>query len=158
MIPIPLFAMLLAATVAATGLITWNIQSWRYDAQIAEKDRVVTLAERKAEAAAREAEQKYLTKVEEIAQHAEERRTILETRAARAERAARSLRDDVAALNARAAPANPEAARFADEARRARELLGACADEYRGVALAADELRDQVIGLQAYARAVSEPQ
>jgi hypothetical protein len=75
-------------------------------------------------------------------------------RAAAAERAARSLRDEVARLNGRPAPEDPRAAAFAREAAVARELLGSCSDRYQRVAAEADQLRDQVIGLIDFATAV----
>lgn len=58
----------------------------------------------------------------------------------------------VATLNKRQLPASCDAAcvdALAREAATGRELLGQCATRYQSVAAAADQLRDQVIGLQA---------
>lgn len=62
------------------------------------------------------------------------------------------LLDTIATLNRRPLPPTCDAACVATLAREAatgRELLGSCATRYQSVAAAADELRDQVIGLQA---------
>lgn len=67
------------------------------------------------------------------------------------------LLDTVATLNGRDLPAPTDAAGVAALARQAaaaRQLLGACAGRYSDVAAAADQLRDQVIGLQADAATV----
>jgi chromosome segregation ATPase len=90
-----------------------------------------------------------------IVEAAEAERTLL-ARAARAERTVGSLRDEIARLNARPAPASPQAASYFDEAGVARELLGACAEEYRGLAAEADGLRNQVTGLQQWVGHVYE--
>jgi chromosome segregation ATPase len=77
-------------------------------------------------------------------------------RVAAAERNVGSLRDTIAMLNSRPAPIDPETKRIADEARQARELLGQCSKEYEVVARDADELRDQVTGLQQWVDHVRE--
>ena len=82
---------------------------------------------------------------------------LLAARDAAARRSDAGLRDEITRLNARPAPENPQARAFSDEARAARELLGACSDEYRGVALKADELRDQVMGLREYVQKIVQP-
>lgn len=67
----------------------------------------------------------------------------------------------LATLNRRDLPAPTDAAgvaALAREASTARQLLGACAGRYRDVAAAADQLRDQVIGLQADASTVCRAQ
>lgn len=79
------------------------------------------------------------------------------TAAARgAQRAAASLRDEIARLNARPAPADPAAAGLAAEASVARELLGACSTEYHWLAGEAEGLRVQVAGLQDWAHTVPQ--
>lgn len=142
-----------AAALAAGA--AWSIQSLRYDARIAAREAEIAQAAHAAEAAARDQEQEMQRHVDRIARDAASRQQVLAGRAATAELAVRSLRDDIARINASPAPSDPEPARYADDARRARELLGACADEYRVVAVAADGLRDQVTGLQDYARSVA---
>ncbi len=85
-----------------------------------------------------------------IARSAHVRETKLRANAATTELVAGQLRDDIARLNARPVPEDARAAAYAHEASAARELLGACTNEYRGVAQAADGLRDQVTGLQDF--------
>ncbi len=145
-----------ALAALAIGFVTaWQVQGWRYDGQIAQREQEIAQAAQAAEAAARLREQQLQQRADEVARNAAQRQTVLAARAATADRVARSLRDDIAQLNARPAPVDPTAAAYADDAARARQLLGACTDEYRGVAQAADQLRDQVTGLQDYARTVS---
>jgi hypothetical protein len=109
---------------------------------------------RKAEAEARAKEQAMQVQVERIAANEFKKTQVLAARVAAADNAARGLRDDIDRLNARPTPEDPESATYAREARTARELLGACAAEYRAVAEGADQLRDQVTGLQDYAASV----
>lgn len=101
-----------------------------------------------AEQAARKEEQRRVQEAQAVIDGATQREAASRARAVAAERAAVGLRDTIAMLNSRPAPSNPEAAGYADEARRSRELLGTCSTEYTGVAAQADELRDQVTGLQ----------
>ncbi|CAN7435855.1 hypothetical protein LJR118_002856 [Acidovorax sp. LjRoot118] len=82
-----------------------------------------------------------------------QRETARQARDAAAAAAVRSLRDQVAQLNARPNPypaGDAGLAACAREATTARELLGESAGAYRDLAAEADQLRDQVIGLQAY--------
>lgn len=115
----------------------------------------LSIATLQAEQAARSRENSLRQQVERIAVHAIERENQRNRVLADAQRANASLRDTISRLNSRTAPADPVAARYADEAGTARELLGACAQEYRAVAAAADDLTNQVIGLQEYASSVS---
>lgn len=108
-----------------------------------------------AEQAARARENSLRQQVERIAVNAIEREKQRNRALADAQRANAGLRDTIAALNARPTPADPSAAAFAHEASTARELLGACAQEYRAVAADADGLADQVTALQEYANSVS---
>lgn len=69
----------------------------------------------------------------------------------------RSLRQQIAQLNSRPDPhpaTDAGLAACAREAATARELLGESAGAYQELAAAADQLRDQVTGLQAFARDV----
>lgn len=104
-----------------------------------------------AEARVRAEEQAKRKNVERIANDQFKKATELQARADGAAAAAGSLRDEINRLNASPAPANPESAAFALQARTARELLGACTERYKGVAQDADGLRDQVSGLQDFA-------
>lgn len=113
---------------------------------------------RKAEAEARAKEQDMQRQNERIAHEAARNQTVLAARVATATVAAGQLRNDIDRLNASAAPTNPDAAAIAFQARAARELLGACTEEYRSVAQHADELRDQVSGLQDFTKTVCKAQ
>jgi hypothetical protein len=112
-----------------------------------------------AESAARAEEKRRAEESTRIVGELERAQAATAVRAVRAERAADGLRDTIAALNARPlpdAPSCPAAAGYAREATVARELLGACAEEYRGVAAEADRLRDQVTGLQGWVDAIEK--
>lgn len=111
----------------------------------------------KAEAEARAKEQTMRNQVERIAKNAANQQAELATRVAGTSATAASLRDDIARLNAGGTATSTDATTLAGQARTARELLGACTEEYRGVAQRADELRDQVTGLQDYATSVCKP-
>lgn len=152
-----MIAYLVTAAVAASIAFAaaWHVQADRYGAQIAQREAEIANAQRDAAEKARKREQELQHHADEIARDAAKRQTVLAARVATTDRVAGQLRDDIARLNARPAPADPAAARVAVAAARARELLGACAEEYRGVAVAADGLRDQVIGLQRFASSVA---
>lgn len=151
-----LIAAIVAAAIAFAA--TWQLQATRYEARIAEREAQIARAARAAEELARRRERELQRYVDEISKDAARRQQTLAARAATTDLVARGLRDDIARLNAGSAPGDPAAARHADAAARARELLGSCAERYRGVAEKADGLRDQVIGLQEWARAIeSEP-
>lgn len=112
----------------------------------------------RAAAQARARERILLEQTERIAREHQKREEATAARAAAALRTAASLRDRIATLSSRPAPADPVAASFDREARLARELLGACADRYQRVAEEADGLRDTVIGLQAWAGSLTQGQ
>lgn len=109
-----------------------------------------------AEKSARAEENRRAQEAQAVVDGLAEREALARNRAVAAERTVASLRDTVARLNARPAPSNPEAAGYAGEARIARELLGACANEYQGLAAEADGLRDQVTGLQQWVSHVTQ--
>ena len=159
MIPIPYFriaaAVVVAVLLAGTHWKAYHAGGVSARAELAAYKQTVAENTRKAELAARVKEQAKQTEVERVQDEAAKKQTVLAARAVAAERTAVSLRNEVARLNARPAPQNPEAAAFAREASTARELLGACAAEYRSVAEVADGLRDQVIGLQDYVHSVA---
>jgi hypothetical protein len=102
------------------------------------------------ERAARAEEQRLADESIRITAEQASRERVASDRAARAERAAVGLRDEIARLNARPAPKDAEAAGFAHEAGVARELLGACTKEYQSLARESDGLGDQVTGLQQW--------
>lgn len=146
---------LVALVIGSVG--AWKVQAWRYDTKIAEREAQIAQMTQEAEAAARRREQTLQQRTDQVAKDAARRQTVLAARAATSDLVARGLLDDITRLNARPGPTDPAAARYADDAARARQLLGACAEEYRGVALSADRLRDQVIGLQGWASGVVKP-
>ena len=86
-----------------------------------------------------------------------QREAARRARDAAAAAAVRGLRAEVARLNSRPdpyAPGDAGLAACAGEARAARELFGESAAAYSELAATADELRDQVTGLQDFARTV----
>lgn len=117
----------------------------------------VAINTQKAEAEARAKESAMRNQVDRIAKNAADKQAQLANRAAGTDAATRSLRDDIERLNASGSTASADLAALTGQARTARELLGACTEEYRGVAQRADELRDQVSGLQDYATTVCKP-
>lgn len=146
------------------ALVTAILLGWfAYDAG-ANSVRAEWSAERQAQAdrvvenerAARAEENRRAEEAQRILVESAQAESALVARAARAERTVGGLRDEIARLNARPAPAGAQAASFSDEARVARELLGACAKEYRDLAADADGLRNQVTGLQQWVGHVVE--
>lgn len=152
LIPGWVWALVVAALVVFSGM--QSVGKANAKREVAELKMAVAQATNEAQAQARKAEQRMQTEVERIAKDEEAKRKVLAVRVARADAAVASLRDEIGRLNARPAPANPESAAYAGEASAARELLGACSDEYRLMARQAEELRIQVIGLQDYIRSI----
>lgn len=142
------------AVAVVAALVAWQAQDWRFSAKIAKLQEAHAVSLQKAEKTARQAERDMQTQVERIANEADRKQANQAARAAAAERTAGKLRDEIARLNARAAPAGSEAAAYAGEASVARELLGSCSERYRAMAQEADRIRDQVIGLQDYVKSV----
>lgn len=149
-----------AAMLAVSSVRTLDAKTELAEARL-ESQRLKTAhadALAKAEASARAREQELVRENERVANEHAQRQAASAARIAAAARVAASLRDRIAALSARPTPQDPVAADFDREARVARELLGACADEYQRMAAAADELRDTAAGLQAWAAAVTQGQ
>jgi len=143
-------ATVLLAVATLAGIGGWELRDWRQ----ADADRQAAQDLADAVQAARAEEQAKTAAAERIANdHATRQKDTL-ARAAAAERAVRELRDEIAALNARPVPEDSRAAALAVEASTARELLGSCADRYRAVASSAQQLGDQVTGLQEFVRDV----
>ena len=156
LVPGFVWAIVCAVLLATTGTSYVRMKSAQsdlasYRAEVAENTA-------QAQAQARAQEQAMHQQAQRIAHDAAKKQTVLAARAATSDLIARSLRDEIDRLNARPAPADPGAAAHAREARTARELLGACADRYKDVARAADELRDQVTGLQDYTTTICKAQ
>lgn len=123
----------------------------------AERKRALQLVADQEQARRDEAEKQ--RKSEEIAHEQAQREAALQLRVARSTAAHRGLLDTIADLNARNAELSEAAgdarlAGVAREAALARELLGQCSSRRREVAAAAEGLRDQVTGLQAWATTV----
>ena len=148
------------AIIGATLALMLGVQTVRYNSLNAEYKKHnfnVVQATLTAQNEARAKEQALRQQVERIAVNAQERQDLFASRTANAVAALAGLRDTITRLDAGAKPSDSVAAAFAHEARTARELLGTCATEYRGVAEGADALRDQVTALQEYAASVSKP-
>jgi gas vesicle protein len=142
-------AALLGAVIAATA--AWQVQDWRWSGKVDRIEKHHAEQLQRAEALARSREQAMQTNAERIASELDKTNTRLADQSVAATRTVRGLRDEVARLNARPAPACPEAATIFVEASTARDLLATCADEYRAVAADADRLSAQVTGLQDWA-------
>lgn len=134
--------------------VTQYVSKASVERSFAEYKVEVAQATTNAEKSARAREQALQTRIDKVSHESNKKQGELAARIARTDRTAASLRDEIARLNARPAPTNPEAAGFADEATAARQLLGSCSDEYRGVAAQADGLRDQIVGLHAYIKEI----
>ncbi len=145
----------------ATCLLAFGVMQYvgkiRVTVELAEYRLEVAQATFNEEAKARGREHELASTNERLNDELTKKDRLLASRDVAARRSDAGLRDEIARLNARAAPSNPESITYADEARLARELLGACAEEYRGVALEADKLRDQVSGLLTYIEKVVQP-
>ena len=95
--------------------------------------------------------------LERTAHEDAKREAARRVRAAAAADAVRGLRDEIARQGSRPHPypaGDAGLAACAGEAATARELLGESAGAYQELAGAADELRDQVVGLQDFAARV----
>lgn len=143
--------LLLALVAAHLQLADARVEAAGLKTQIAQGETRVATARLEGEQKLRALEREKAEEAERIANAAEESIAALRAAAVRADRVAGGLRDEIARLNARPAPEDPRAAAFAHEAAVARELLGACAAEHRGLAEEADGLRIQVTGLIDYA-------
>lgn len=152
LVPGWVWALACAALLALAGgsYVLWQ----RAETRLAQYQAEVAQAVQQAESRARVRERQMQRKTEQVANDAAKREKELGDRLAAAGAALDGLRDDLSALNARTDPADPGAAAFAREARTARELLGACAARYRGVAQHAQGLADQVTGLQQFVTGV----
>jgi len=143
-------ATVLLAVATLAGIGGWELRDLRQ----ADADRQAAQDLSDAVQAARAEEQAKTTAAERIANdHATRQKDTLD-RAVYAERAVQRLRDEIDRLNARDLPEDAGAAAAAREARAARGLLGECAGRYRAVDERAQQLGDQVTGLQDFVAAV----
>lgn len=149
-IPGWVYAAVVAALLVVSGLFYVRLNVAK--AALAEYRAEVAENTRKAETEARRKEQEMQKHADQTARNAHKREATLAANAARARDVANSLRDEIDRLNSRPMPDDPRLAACFGEANTARELLGSCTEEYRGVAEKADGLRDQVTGLQEFVK------
>jgi len=143
---------LLGVVIAALG--AWQVQDWRFNTRIAQMQEAHAVSLTKFAEAARAQEQALgaaKQKVEE-AYAIEKRKAAVSARSARAE--LDGLRNEIYALPAPIAGANPPALSRTNGATIERRLLGECAAALVEVASGADLMAAQLIGLQSYVRNV----
>jgi hypothetical protein len=143
---------LLGAAVAALGV--WQAQDWRYNARIAQMQEAHEVSLRKSTEAAR-AQEQALSAAKQKAEEAyalEKRKAAVAARSARAE--LDGLRNELYAIPAPIAGANPTTPVRTDGSSIERRLLGECAAALVEVAAGADLMAAQLIGLQGYVRNV----
>ena len=118
------------------GVLAWQVQAWRYDAQIEGLKAQHAEATAKAQSDARATEKALSDKLQEAQNNATKRENKLRNDAAAARRTADGLRNTIYSIRADLPSYSQSAA--AKTADTAAELLQQCADEYRSVAEAAD--------------------
>ena len=114
----------------------WQVQAWRYDAQIEGIKAHHAAESAKAQADVRAQELAFNQKLQDAQNAATKRETKLRADAAAARRTADGLRGTL--YEFRASLPNAAPATVIARADTAAELLGTCADEYRSVAESAD--------------------
>ena len=154
LVPSWVWAALVALFALLAGISYVRMHSAK--AELAEYRAEVAENTRKAETEARAKEQAMRQQAERVANEQAQKQELLNRRITATESVAGSLRDQILRLNSGTAPADPESAAIFEQARTARELLGSCASRYTDVARAADELRDQVTGLQDFVGSVCQ--
>lgn len=147
-----LLAALLVAATAGAAVQSWRLQAAERHLAEVERDQATALAA--ALARARAVETEWADGARKAAQTYA--RNIDQARGAAADAAGEldRLRDALAAGGAAAAPgaaANPGA----DEAARARLVVGECAASLQAMAAAADEIGARLTGLQDYVQAIT---
>lgn len=155
LVPSWVYALVIALLLMIAGVQTVRLAG--AEAEFADFKAEVSETTRKLEVAYRAKEQTMRDNADRIANEQAKKEGELAARAARAESVAHGLRDDIARLNAGQTPADPATAAIVSQARTARKLLGACADEYRRMAEDADRGRDQIIGLQNWIKSIEAP-
>lgn len=138
-----------AATAIVAGALAfgagWQVQAWRYDAQIEGLKAQHAEATAKAQSDARATEKALSDKLQEAQNNATKRENKLRSDAAAARSTADGLRDTIYSIRADLPSYSQSAA--AKTADTAAELLGVCADEYRSVAEAADRIASDTVML-----------
>ena len=118
------------------GVLAWQVQTWRYDAQISSIQAKHARESAKAEAATRAQEASFNQRLQDAQNAATKRETKLRADAAAARRTVDGLRGTL--YEFRASLPNASTSALIARADTAAELLGACVSEYRGVAESAD--------------------
>ena len=126
------------AGLALAAASTWQVQAWRYDAQISSIQAKHASESARAEAATRAQEASFNQRLQDAQNAATKRETKLRADADAARRTVDGLRGTL--YNFRASLPNAAHATVIARADTAAELLGTCADEYRSVAEAADRI------------------
>jgi colicin import membrane protein len=170
MIPIPTWTKYLTFGLAVAAVVGALLYGRAYYIAVGEatartecaqandqRERQDAEADRQREAAERTKEQTRQQEADRIANDQAQKEREQDARNQRAAATTRSLRATIDELNRQleglsGLGADPERAALADGARVARELLGSCAERYREVAADADRYRDQVGGLQSFAK------
>jgi tRNA U34 5-methylaminomethyl-2-thiouridine-forming methyltransferase MnmC len=143
---------LLGATIAF--LAAWQAQDWRYNAHIAQMQQAHEASLRKSAEAAR-AQEQALSAAKQKAEEAyalEKRKAAVAARNARAE--LDGLRNELYAIPAPVASANPATTARVNGVTIERQLLGECATALVEMAAGSDLLAAQLVGLQGYVRNV----
>ena len=118
------------------GVLAWQVQEWRYDAQISSIQAKHSRESAKAEAATRAQEASFNQRLQDAQNAATKRETKLRADADAARRTVDGLRGTL--YNFRASLPNAAPATVIARADSVADILGTCADEYRSVAEAAD--------------------
>lgn len=118
------------------GVLAWQVQAWRYDAQIEGLKAHHAAESAKAQADVRAQELAFNQRLQDAQNAATKRETKLRADAAAARRTADGLRGTL--YEFRASLPNAAPATVIARADSVAELLGACVSEYRGVAESAD--------------------
>lgn len=148
---IPRGWLVFALGLALAGVVGFaGVKGYRMGVSVSTARFEALRAEEKAEADRRQ--KALVSGVQKAAQEAYDAQVEAESNVARADRAVDGLREAAVRANLRA----DAAATAVADGIAARTLLAECAGLYRDVAREADRLRAVVIGLQAYAREVSQ--
>lgn len=137
------------AGAVIAGVLAWNVQGWRYDAQISKINAHHASESAKAEANARAQEASFNQQLQDAQNAATKRETKLRADADAARRTVDGLRGTL--YQFRASLPNASSTALIARADTAAELLGTCIDEYRSVAQSADRhASDAMMLLEAW--------
>ena len=136
---------LLIVSIAAFGLgvgLTWQVQSWRYDARISEYMRSAAEAQTSAVEQAQEVERERYRQLQLAEQAARTREQRHRDAAAAARAESDGLRDDITRIRSELSRRTDAAVR--EYAATAGELLGECSERYQRMADTAQRHADDV--------------